>query len=341
VTYTSRLTAIALSIALALQAIPSTGRAEVIDRVVAVLDEEAIFLSDVERRARPFMSEIPADATGEAREQLRLRVLRETLERMIDDQLLRQAATRLHITVTDEDVEQFIERIARERGATTEQLFEALQREGVSITEYRAHMETEVRRLKVLQLRVRGRINITDPDLQEAYRRFVREAAGSAILHAAHIFFGTAEGASDAEVEAVRQRAVAAGARVRGGERFEDVAAALSDDTASRAAGGDLGEVAPGSIPEPLERALNALADDVVSDPVRGPNGWHVMRVTSRRAAASPPFEEVRDRLYAAMLNREMLRQQDLYLRELRRTAAVDMRWDTTPAATTAPAPRR
>ena len=340
-TYAPRFTALCLSAALALQAIPSTGRAEVIDRVVAVLDEEAIFLSDVERRARPFMAEIPADATGAAREQLRQRVLRETLERMVDDQLLRQAATRLHVTVTDEDVEQFIERIARERGATTEQLFEALQREGVAITEYRAHMETEVRRLKVLQLRVRGRINITDPDLQEAYRRFVREAAGSAVLHAAHIYFGTPEGASDADVEAVRQRAVAAAARVRGGERFEDVAAALSDDTASRASGGDLGEVAPGSIPEPLERALNALADNEVSEPVRGPNGWHVMRVTSRRAAAPPPFEEVRDRLYAAMLNREMLRQQDLYLRELRRTAAVEMRWDTTPAAATTTAPRR
>ncbi len=338
--YAPRLTALALSVALALQAVPSRGRAEVIDRVVAVLDEEAIFLSDVERRARPFLAEVPADAVGAAREQVRQRILRETLERMIDDQLLRQAATRLHVTVTDEDVEQFIERIARERGATTEQLFEALQREGVSITEYRAHMETEVRRLKVLQLRVRGRINLTDADLQEAYRRFVREAAGSSILHAAHIFIGTAEGASDADVEAARQRALAAATRVRGGERFEDVAAAVSDDAASRASGGDLGEVAPGSIPEALERSLNALADNELSEPVRGPNGWHVMRVTSRRAATPPPFEEVRDRLYAALLNREMLRQQDIYLRELRRTAAIDMRWDP-PAATPAAAAAR
>ena len=327
-----RPTALALSVALALQALPAVARAEIIDRVVAVLDEEAIFLSDVERRARPFLAEIPAGAAGAEREQMRQRILRETLDRMVDDQLIRQAATRLHITVNDEDVEQFIGRIAQERGVTTEQLFEALQREGVSITEYRAHMETEVRRLKVLQLRVRGRINLTDADLQEAYRRFVREAAGSSILHAAHIFLATPEGADAAAVEAVRARAADAARRVRGGERFEDVAAAVSDDAASRGSGGDLGEVAPGTIPEALERTLSGLADGEVSDPIRGPNGWHVMRVVSRRAATPPPFEEVRDRLYAALLNREMLRQQDLYLRELRRTAALEMRWETRPA---------
>jgi len=328
-----RPTALALALALAVPALPATGRAEVIDRVLAVLDEEAIFLSDVERRARPFLAEVPAGGTATERAAARQRILRETLDRMVDDQLIRQAATRLHITVTDADVEQFIGRIAQERGVTAEQLFEALQREGVSLTEYRAHMETEVRRLKVLQLRVRGRINITDADLQEAYRRFTREASGSAILHAAHIFVEAAEGADESAVAAARGRAAAAAARVRAGERFEDVAAAVSEDASSRGAGGDLGEVSPGTVPEALERTLNALADNEVSEPIRGPNGWHVMRVTSRRVATPPPFEEVRDRLYAAMLNREMLRQQDIYLRELRRGAAIDLRWETRPAA--------
>jgi peptidyl-prolyl cis-trans isomerase SurA len=304
-------------------------RAEVIDRVVAVLDEEAIFLSDVERRARPFLAEIPASAAGMERERMRQRILRETLDRMIDDQLIRQAATRLHVTVTDADVDQFIERIAQERGVSTEVLFDALQREGLSVAEYRAHMETEVRRLKVLQLRVRGRINITDADLQDAYRRFVRETTGASILHAAHIFIAVPEGADAAAVQAARERAAAAARRVRAGERFEDVAVAVSEDSASRGAGGDLGEIAPGTIPESLEQTLNALADGEVSDPILGPNGWHVMRVVSRRSATPPPFEQVRERLYAAMLNREMLRQQDIYLRELRRTVSIEVRWES------------
>ena len=160
-----------LAASLAWMSVPRRAEAEVIDRVVAVLDEEAIFLSELERRARPFLIDIPASAPAEERAARRQAVLREVLDRMIDDALLRQAATRLHVSVTDEDVDQFIERIARERGATVDQMYEALQHEGVSRADYRAHMETEVRRLKVLQQRVRGRISITDADLQEAYRR--------------------------------------------------------------------------------------------------------------------------------------------------------------------------
>lgn len=323
-----------LAVALAWTSVPRRADAEVIDRVVAVLDEEAIFLSDLERRARPFLVDIPASAPAEERAARRQAVLREVLERMIDDTLLRQAATRLHVSVTDEDVDQFIERIARERGATVDQMYEALQHEGVSRADYRAHMETEVRRLKVLQQRVRGRISITEADLQEAYRRFLRENAGASVVHAAHIFIAVPDGATEAQVSEARARASTAVQRVRAGETFAAVAASLSDDEASRNAGGDLGDVEPGALPDALEHVLSDLPLDNVSEPVRGPNGFHVLRVTARRSAPQPAFEELRERLYAALLNREMLRQQDLYIRELRRGATVENRLEAprTPA---------
>ena len=82
----------------------------------------------------------------------------------------------------------------------------------------------------------------------------------------------------------------------------------------------------PGTLPEAIERQLNALADGEVADPIQGPNGFHVFRMISRRPITPPPFAEVRDRLYASLLNREMVRQQRIYLRELRRGAQIDNR---------------
>ncbi len=330
-----RKTALVLSAVLTVGALAPlrVARAELLDRVVAVLDEEAIFLSEVETRARPFLAEIPQGGGEAERARMRQRVIRETLDRMIDDSLIRHAATRLHLTVTDDDVDQFIERIARERGATTEQLYAALEHEGISRAEYRGHMETEVRRLKVLQLRVRGRINITESDLQEAYRRFVRESAGAAAIRAAHVYVSVPADATPAQEAASLARATEAARRARAGEDFGTLAAQLSEDEATQASGGDLGEIQPGVLPESLERALVQLENGEVSDPVRGPNGFHVLRVTSRRAVTPPPFEEVRERLYAALLNREMQRHQEIYLRELRRGAALDVRMDPAPPA--------
>lgn len=333
-----RTTAILLTALLTVGALAPArvARAELLDRVVAVLDEEAIFLSEVETRARPFLAELPATGSEAERTQMRQRVIRETLDRMIDDSLIRHAATRLHLTVTDEDVDQFIERIARERGATNEQLYAALEHEGITRAEYRGHMETEVRRLKVLQLRVRGRINITDSDLQEAYRRFVRESAGAAAIRAAHIYIAIPPDATPEQLAAVTRRAQEAARRAHAGEDFATLVAQLSEDEATQASGGDLGEIQPGALPEALERALVQLENGEVSDPVRGPNGFHVLRVTSRRAVTPPPFEEVRDRLYAALLNREMQRHQEIYLRELRRGAALDVRMEPNPPAAAA-----
>ena len=311
---------------------------EIIERVVCVVDDDAIFLSELERRARPFLAEIPAGLSTEEQGRRRAEVLRTALDRMLDDQLIRRAATRAHLTVSEDDVDEFIGRMATERGATPEQIYAALLQEGVSRTEYRSYMESEVLQLRVLQARVRGRINITDADLQQAYRRAVREAADQTVPTIAHVLIGVAEDATPDQVAAARVRALEVVRRARGGEDFGNLARQLSDDTASRESGGVLGEIQPGSLPEALDQAIAALAPGGVTDPVQGPAGWHVLRLVSRRAVEPPPFASVRDRLYAALVNREMLRQRGIYLRELRRTVSIDDRLDATRPAAAPPA---
>ncbi len=311
---------------------------EIIERVVCVVDDDAIFLSELERRARPFLAEIPAGLSTQQNAERRTEVLRTALDRMLDDQLIRRAATRAHLTVTEDDVDEFIGRMATERGATPEQIYAALQQEGVSRTEYRSYMESEVLQLRVLQARVRGRINITDPDLQQAYRRAVREAADQTVPTVAHVLIGMAEDATPDQVAAARVRAMEVVRRARAGEDFSSLARQMSDDSASRESGGALGEIQQGSLPEALDQAITALAVGAVSDPVQGPAGWHVIRLASRRAVEPPPFASVRDRLYAALVNREMLRQRGIYLRELRHTVSIDDRLDGTRTAATSPA---
>ncbi len=311
---------------------------EIIDRVVCVMDDDATLLSELERRARPFLAEIPAGLSADEMARRRAEVLRTALDRMVDDQLIRRAATRAHLTVTDEDVDEFIGRMASERGATPDQIYAALQQEGVSRTEYRSYMESEVLQLRVLQSRVRGRINITDADLQQAYRRAVREAAGQQVPTVAHVLVGVAEDATPEQLAAARVRAADVTRRARAGEDFGALARQHSDDAGSRESGGVLGEVQPGSLAENIDAVITGLAVGAVSDPVQGPSGWHVFRLVSRRAVEPPPFASVRDRLYAALVNREMLRQRGIYLRELRRTVTIDDRLDVTPAAAAAPA---
>ncbi len=305
-------------------------RAEEIDRVVATLDEEAIFLSEVERQARPFLVELAAvpNLTEEVRATRRRQVLRQTLDRMLNERLMRRAATRAHTTVTSEEVDEFIERLAAERGATSAQVYAALEAEGITRSEYRARMETEVLTLKVLQARVRGRINITESDMRQEYQRVIREAPQRAVWQVAHILVEVPDSATDAERDAARARAAEAARRAQAGETWADLVRAFSSDANTRDTGGELGEVSPGTLPEALEAALGQLDPGGVSDPVVGPSGYHVLRVLSRRVEPPPPFEQVRNQVQGMILQREMLRHQRIYLRELRRGVSIDDRFD-------------
>lgn len=316
-----------------LGAIPARTLAEDIDRVVCTLDEDAIFLSEVERQARPFLAEINARTglTETQRTEARHGVLRQTLDRMVNESLIRRAATRAHTTVTQAEVDEFIERLAGERGATADQVYAALEAEGITRAEYRTRMETEVLTLKVLQTRVRGRVNFSDADLRQEYQRLVREMPARSTAQVAHIFIEVPDEATDVQRTTARQRAEEVARRARAGEDWAGLARTFSNDAGTREAGGDLGEVSPGTLPDTLDAAITALAVGDISAPVLGPSGYHVLRLTGRRSEPPPPFESVRQQVQGSLLQREMMRQQRIYLRELRRTVAVVDRLDPAP----------
>lgn len=306
----------------------SVANAEVLDRVVVLIDDDAIFLAEVERYARPYLAEMEQTLPAADQPRRRTAILRQSLNEMVEERLIQRAATRAHITVNDEEVDRFIANIAQERGADLATLRRALESEGVPWREYRERMERQVLQLKVLQIRVRGRINITESELRAEYARLVGELQRTLRPHAWHIFFAVPEDATPAQVEAIEASARAASERVRAGESFEAVARELSQDAASREAGGDLGEVDADALPEVINTALAALPLNTASAPVRGPSGLHVLRVSDRRAPPAPSFESVRERVQAVMMNREMFRQREIYVRELRRAVSIEDRLD-------------
>ena len=320
---------------------PRPANADIIDRVVAVIDDEAIFLSDVARRLRPFERQLEQIADTRERAFRRECLYGETLERMVDDMLIRRAATRAHLTVTDADVDHMIEGVARQRNATPADIYAALEQEGLTRTEYRTFMEAEVLRLRVINVRVRGRVQIGQSEVADEYRRRVRTATDRAPFHAAHVFLAFPENPSSAQVVATQQRAEEVAARARAGEDFAVLARQSSDDAATRDAGGDLGTVDPSDTenapPTWLVNALRGLTPGQTSGAVRGENGYHVFRLIEREPVAIPPLTEVHTDLYNDLVNHEMARQQTIYLRELRQRSAVVVRMPVSPRCAAVP----
>jgi len=98
-------------------------------------------------------------------------------------------------------------------------------------------------------------------------------------------------------VTAARAKAEAALARVKGGEDFAKVARETSEDPGSAQDGGDLGWFGAGRMVPEFEKATQALSDGQVSDIIRSPFGFHIIKKTGTRPAGITPFDEVKDQI--------------------------------------------
>jgi peptidyl-prolyl cis-trans isomerase D len=128
-------------------------------------------------------------------------------------------------------------------------------------------------------------------------------------------------------VATARARAEQALSRARSREAFVDVVRAMSDDNATKENGGSLGTHVHGQLDAALDDVFITLEPgEVAREVVRTDQGFHVLKLVSRDASEVQPFEAVRESLYQQLVEREMGRQQQLWLKELRRRAFLQMR---------------
>ena len=141
--------------------------------------------------------------------------------------------------------------------------------------------------------------------------------------HARHILIKVNESTSEADAKAridrLRERLV-------GGASFEELARANSED-ASSAKGGDLGWISPGDTVPDFERALNKLAVNEISEPVRTPFGWHLIQVLERRKQDITE-QRRREQARQAIRQRKSDEQFDDFVRQLRDRTYVEYKSD-------------
>ncbi len=291
--------------------------AEVIERVVAVVNDDAVWLSELRRKAAPYIESVVADAANESERGERLQQMyAQILQQLIDELLIEQTARSMQLSVTSAEVEQAIGNVQQQNQMSPEQFWQAVQNQGFTETQYRTDVRKQLLRLKVSNARLRGRVNITEEDVRERYEAGVRQARRSQRFRAAHIFIEVAETATATEVAAAKKRADDLHATLRP-ESFEQAMAEHG--------GIDLGWLSQGDLPDALEQELLRLEPGQISAPVRGPAGFHIFLLQERQAGSSsiPEYAEAREQVYRQMLEESMGRQEQMFLTELRRNAVI------------------
>ncbi len=258
-------------------------RVVTVDRIVAVVNDDVITQNDLNERVALVESQLrrqggelpPTDALA-----------RQILERMINDKLQVQLARENGIKADDLTVDHTIERIAQENNLPMADFRAALEHDGIKYPRFREDIRNEILIAKLREREVESNIVVTDAEVETELAREAHDANSASEYHLAHVLVMVPPQATADQIEARRMRAVAALTELRRGINFSQVAAQYSD-APDALQGGDLGWRASGRLPTLFLDVLERMKPGDVSDVLRSPNGFHIVKLIEKRGKAA------------------------------------------------------
>jgi len=297
-------------------------RATIVERIVATVGERAILLSDLKRRAEPFMLQVQQSVPAGAQRNAAIsQVYKAVLQKIVDEELLEKAAAQAKLTITPTEIDEGLKRVAAQNKLTVEQIMSEAERAGLKESEYREELRRQLLEAKLLMVRLQGRIRITEEDLRSAYRKLEVEERGQLGVQLAWIVI---RGSNHSAAQA-RKLADATAARARQ-EDFASVARAVSEDSTTSAGGGALPKVQPDRLPPEIGRSSMALAVGQVSQPIRAGGDFVILKVLARDGSNLPDYETAKMELAERVRMDKMGQARRSWLDNLRRQHHVEIR---------------
>lgn len=254
-------------------------RGELIDRIVAVVNENVIMESELEAEVRQMRQAMQGRGASLPPENA---FRRQVLDRMIAVELQKQFAQRAGIRVSDDRVNQAVTEIARRNNLNLSELPAFLAREGINYAEFREQVRDEILLSEVQQAAVDQRITVSPREVEEFLERQQRGGEGREYL-ASHILITVPGEAPPEAIEEAREHIDTIRNRIVSGEAsFAEMAATYSQGQRALE-GGSLGWRRVQEIPTLLADAVVDLAAGEVSQPIRSGSGWHLVRVDEIR----------------------------------------------------------
>jgi peptidyl-prolyl cis-trans isomerase SurA len=317
-----------VAVALLAVAVPALAERQVVDRVVAVIEDEIVTMRELETKAEPFLAQLSRYPDKEQRAAKKKEILKQVLDNEIAEKIVAREieANKERLGVTDKDVDRAVEEVLKMNRLDRDQLQAALYAQGMTWTEYRKKLREQIERARLIQFKVQGKVQVKDDAAKRLCEERARGTGGEVKICAAHILVAVPKTATAEEVERLRARASQIQGELAAGADFAAYAMRYSDDKS--APDGKLGCFGKGEMVQEFEEAAYQTKVGDVSAVIKTEFGFHVLKVLERQAApgAACDTEESLVPFKNELFQEEMERQMNLWIEELRRKAFVEVR---------------
>jgi peptidyl-prolyl cis-trans isomerase SurA len=319
---------------LSLVILPATHlHAELVDRVVAVVNDEIITLSELDKEGQTIFRKIAATTPAAQLESKLTEARAEILDTLIDKRLISQKAAAQNITVSDAEVSSALDNVLKRTRMTREQLLEKLKESGVNEDIYKSTLKSQILQNKLVGADVQSKIVVTEEMVRDHYDTNYTSSIEQGAYYLLQMGFSwdDPQGRSlsqaamyankiDAEKRAERVHSLA-----KTGQDFGTLARKFSD-MPSKEDGGDIGTFELDDMAEYMQKAVAGLQPGDISEVIETPIGFQFFKLLSAGNDAivrTSPYEKVKDDIKQELMDKELQKAYAQWVKELKEQAYI------------------
>ena len=256
---------------------------ELLDRIAAIVNDGLVLkseldvqISSVQKRLQEQKVELPSQSV----------LQQQVLDRLVLQEIQLQRAKHVGLTITDEQLNGALQEIAARNKIPFDQLPTALQAQGVDYKQYRESMRKELTLSTLRQRDVIAHINVSPHELEQYIAR-QQNAASNDEFNVSHILLSLPAAATPQQLDEISHKAQEVASRAAKGEDFGQLAIANSNSQTALD-GGQLGWRKGTQLPQFILDLVGKMKPGEVSEPVRTPSGYHIVKLNERRSGEAP-----------------------------------------------------
>ena len=306
---------------LAVMLVSGPARATVLDRIVAVVNDDVITLTELKSVETAMLRTAPP-LQGEEwglSEQERI------LKNLIDKKIQLQKAKELGIETSNATIDQTIKGIMEKNGISEETLREKVTAEGFTWSDYKKEIGEQMTLTSLVNQEVRSRIVLLPEDLERYYRENQQQFVLEKKKHLRRILLALPESATPSDADALRGKAESLRADLLGGADFKELAIRHSDGPEAKD-GGDIGYFADGELMSELDRAVSAMEAGDISPVIEHNGGFTLLKVEEVKDTETVPFDDAKEDIQEVIYQEKLGARYESWIKELREKAFVEIK---------------
>lgn len=295
------------------------------DRIVAVVNNEAITLSELDEAVDALLKAVGKSQPSVKREDIVEEARKTSLNKLIDGVLLKQEASRLKIVISDQEIKKTMNDMLARKNISLDKFRESLKKESMTIDDYKKEISQYLLTRKIVEKTIRHKIAVSDEEIGDYYGKHRDKYEGKEANRVQQILILKPRDADAKTISALREKAESILKRLTEGEPFEALAVEYSQGPAAKA-GGDLGFLEKGMMYPEVDEEVFRLKKGELGGVVESPIGFHIIKVLDKRGAGVKPIEEVREEIIGRISEDKIEEKFQEWFRKLREKSLIDIR---------------